>query len=227
VKRLLAILVAGLLLAACAGASEGNGSSTGRDDGAGSSDLPPGVRVDPPFDVGSLSLPDVSTDPPAELPFRAAPGRVLVVYFGYTNCPDICPTTLGELSAALDVLPAAERDRVSVAFVTADPERDTPDVLVKYLGHFFEGAHPLRTEEPARLEEVAKAFAVKIEKEIPDARGDYAVGHTSALFAVDPSGRAPVMWPTGMEPEELARGLRAMLRRSDRSAPATPDTTGR
>ncbi len=220
------LLLSALLLAACAGAAgDGDGTSTTSGRGGSSSDLPPGVRIEHPYEVGALSLPDVSTDPPEELPFRARPGGLLVVYFGYTNCPDICPTTLGELSAALDVLTPAERSRVQVAFVTGDPERDTAEVMVKYLGHFFEAAHPLRTDDEARMAEVTKAFDVVIEKEPPDAQGNYAVGHTSALFAVDPSGRVPVMWPTGMEPEDLARGLRAMLRRAERSASTGGDAT--
>lgn len=216
-KRALALVLglalAGLLVASCAGGAGDAGRPAA---GSGSSsDLPPGVRIEHPFEVGALSLPDVSTDPPSELRFKAPPEGLLVVYFGYTNCPDICPTTLGELSAALDLLTVGERSRVSVAFATGDPERDTAEVMVKYLGHFFDGAHALRTDDPARMAEVTRAFDVTIEKETPDARGDYAVGHTSALFAVDPSGRVPVMWPTGMEPEDLARGLRAMLRRAE------------
>ncbi len=220
------LVLAGLLLAACAGAAgDGDGSPTTSGRSGDSADLPPGVRLEHPLEVGSLSLPDVSTDPPTDLRFQAPPGGLLVVYFGYTNCPDICPTTLGELSSALDVLTPAERARVQVAFVTADPERDTPDVLVRYLGHFFDRAHPLRSLDAALMAKVTEAFAVKIEKEPPDAQGNYAVGHTSALFAVDPSGRVPVMWPTGMEPEELGRGLRAMLRGAGRSPSAAGSST--
>lgn len=209
----LGLALAGSLVASCAGGS-GDVGRPAADRGGSSSDLPPGVRIDRPYEVGTLGLPDVSTEPPSELRFKAPPGGLLVVYFGYTNCPDICPTTLGELGAALDLLTPAERSRVEVAFATGDPERDTPEVMVKYLGHFFDGAHALRTDDPDRMAEVTRAFDVTIEKEAPDARGDYAVGHTSALFAVDPEGRVPVMWPTGMEPEDLARGLRAMLRRA-------------
>ena len=77
----------------------------------------------------------------------------MLVYFGYTSCPDVCPTSLADLGAALDRLSPQERRRVQVGMVTVDPKRDTPKVLTTYLGHFFEGTttHAFRTTDPAEL----------------------------------------------------------------------------
>ncbi|MCC6340286.1 MAG: SCO family protein [Acidimicrobiia bacterium] len=194
--------------------SGGTDPRSGRDGSGSSTSRPlPNMVPDPPIVVGALGLPDVSAEPPADLGFHAEPGRLLVVYFGYTNCPDVCPTALADLSAATALLKPAERARVQVALVTVDPRRDTPDVLRRYVGHFFDGAHALRTDDEQLQEAVQAAFGVQVTRKPPDRNGDYAVDHTSALFPVDAGGRVQVMWLTGMEPSEIAEAIRALLRR--------------
>ena len=162
----------------------------------------------PTLEVGALSLPD-SSAANADFPFRAKPGDLLLAYFGYTNCPDICPATLADLRISLKRL-GAEATRVPVAMVTVDPRRDTAEVLSTYLRHFFKDSHALRTDDPAALQTVADAFGVQYEVQT-DAQGKVDVGHTSLVFAIDDKGRVVDAWPTGMDNKIVTDDLRLLL----------------
>ncbi|MBK5288620.1 MAG: SCO family protein [Acidimicrobiia bacterium] len=164
----------------------------------------------PTLEVGALSLPDSSAND-ADFPFRAQPGKLLLAYFGYTNCPDICPATLADLRISLKRL-GAEAGRVQVAMVTVDPARDTAEILDTYLGHFFKDPHALRTDDPAALQAVADAFGVQYEVQT-DAQGTVDVGHTSLVFAIDTKGRVVDAWPTGMDNKIVTDDLRLLLSR--------------
>jgi protein SCO1/2 len=108
-------------------------------------DAPAGIVRDPAPVVGEATLPDIS-DGGADFPFVAGPDQVLVVYFGYTSCPDVCPTTLADLRRALEEL-GRRADDVDVAMATIDPGRDTDEVLTGYLTSFVPEGHPLRTTD--------------------------------------------------------------------------------
>jgi len=196
-KRAVASLVLAGLLVACGG-----------DDGGELT----GLTRDPEPQVDTVALPDVSTGgEPFEL--RAPTDGLLVVYFGYTNCPDVCPTTLADLKAALEEL-GDEADRVEVAMVTVDPERDTP-VLAEYVQSFVPGAHALATDDPAALQSAAEPFGVSYQVTTgPD--GEIDVGHSSYLFAVDETGKLVITWPVGVDEnsasaEDLAADMRQLL----------------
>lgn len=160
-------------------------------------------------EVDVVALPDATQD---EAPFdlRAPDGGVLLVYFGYTFCPDMCPTTLSDVKTAIGELgPAA--DRVAVAFVTVDPGRDTGDQLTGYIDFFAEGrGHALRTTDPATLKTAADAFGVRYEV-TTNAEGEVEVGHTGNLYAVDDQGRLLVTWPFGTSAQALTDDLRYLL----------------
>lgn len=200
---------------AAAALAAGCGSSS-----TGTKSAPPaelkGVVRTPAPSVGTLSLPDVNHGG-TPLAMRAAPGGLLVVYFGYTNCPDICPGTLAGLRLARHKLGAADAERVQVAMATVDPERDTDAVLTEYLGHFFDDAHALRTTDPAQLEAVAGAFGVKYEI-AKDDQDQTEVGHTALSFAVDDQGRVVDAWPFGMDEKTIANDMRILLARSAASS---------
>jgi protein SCO1 len=166
-----------------------------------------GLTRDPAPQVDAVTLPDVSRDgAPFEL--RAEEGELLVVYFGYTNCPDICPTTMADLARALDDL-GDDAGRIDVAMVTVDPARDA-DVLAAYVDDFVAGGHALATTDGAALRSVADAFGVTYDvRTAPD--GDVEVGHSSYLFAVDASGTLVVTWPFGTSADDLAADLGALL----------------
>ncbi len=114
-------------------------------------------------------------------------GKAVVVFFGYTHCPDVCPTTLSELASAVKKLGPAG-DKVQVLFVTADPERDTPEVLKLYVSAFNPGFLGLRgtPEETAR---VAKEFKVILQKNPGGDPNNYTVDHSSGTYIYDTSGK--------------------------------------
>ena len=171
-----------------------------------------GVTRDPEPQVDTVALPDVS-DGGAPFDFRAPTDGLLVVYFGYTNCPDVCPTTMADLKVALDDL-GADAERVEVAMVTVDPDRDTP-VLAEYVQSFFPGAHAIATSDQAALQSVAGPFGVSYEVRTAPS-GEIEVGHSSNLFAVDDAGRLVLTWSVGggegtARADELAGDLRQLL----------------
>ena len=163
--------------------------------------------------VNAVDLPDVSNgDQPFE--FTAPPGEVLVVYFGFTFCPDVCPTTLSDLRQALQSL-GEDAQRVEVAFVTVDPGRDVGEDLTGYIGFFTEGrGHALRTEDPDLLAAAAEPFGVKYEVTTND-EGEIEVGHTASMFVVDDRGRLLLTWPFGTSPDVLTADLAWLLEAGD------------
>jgi protein SCO1/2 len=170
-----------------------------------------GVRSEP-LDVSAVSLPDASTNNVA-MPMRAQPGELLLVYFGYTSCPDICPTTMSDLGQAIRRLPATEAGRVDVAMVTLDPERDTGERLGQYLDHFFERSHALRTTSQDELQAAANAFGVRWEVEAHQPGEAYSISHTAITYAVDAEGKVLVEWPFGMDYELIRSDLSVLLAR--------------
>lgn len=145
---------------------------------------------------------------------RAPEGEFLLVYFGYTSCPDVCPTTMADISAALVDLPPDRADRVRVAMVTVDPERDTDEVLAGYLDHFFSRGVALRTEEAAELETAAAAFGVQWQIEEHEPGEAYDVAHTAVTYVVDDRGQVVVEWPFGFESEAMTSDLNMLLERN-------------
>ncbi len=114
-------------------------------------------------------------------------GKAVVVFFGFTRCPDVCPTTLVELKQVMAKL-GSDADRVQVLFVTLDPERDTQAVLAQYVPAFdarFLGLYG----DPATTQKTAKDFKVYYEKRKGSSPQDYTLDHTAASFAYDPAGR--------------------------------------
>ena len=136
-------------------------------------------------------------------------GRVTVLFFGFTHCADLCPTTLTTLSAVLDRL-GEESDDVRVAFVTVDPERDTPDVLRHYLEGFGPNFVGL-TGEPAAIRRMAKAFRVFFRRmPLPD--GDYTMDHSAAIYVLDRQARTRLMFTASSRVVDIAHDILALLR---------------
>ncbi len=167
------------------------------------------VRV-PNLEVGDTVLPDVSNGG-APMPMRAPDGELLLVYFGYTSCPDVCPTTMSDLRVAIEALPSEQAERVAVAMATVDPERDTDEMLARYLDSFFDRSHPLRTDDPEALAAVADAFTVQWQIEEHEPGEPYAVAHTATTFVVDDTGTVAVEWPFGFEPAAMTADLTTLL----------------
>ena len=173
-----------------------------------------GIVVDPPVQVGEVAIP--VADGSGDHPFVAPPGNLELVYFGYTFCPDVCPTTMSDVRKALAELPGEEAERVGVAMVTIDPARDTPEVLEGYVTNFVDDGLALRTDDDAALRATTDAFGADYEVTTDD-EGDVEVSHTAELYAVDDSGTVVMRWPFGTTYESLARDLRSLLAEAEQA----------
>jgi protein SCO1/2 len=196
---LLTALVA-VLVAACGGAS-------------GQTDTAPqysGIVRTPPPVLDRTKLPDVADGGTPTALRGADTDGILLVYFGFTRCPDVCPTTLADLRTALKPLPPELRNRITVAMVTIDPERDTPKMLTNYLRSFFPDGIPLRTTDTATLDQVVKDFAAAYTV-TKNADGKVDVVHSAFLYAIGPDGRLIVQWPFGTTSDVINHDLRIAL----------------
>ena len=166
-----------------------------------------GYRREPAPVVAEFSLPDLSN---GGEPFtlRADPGELLIVYFGYTNCPDFCPTTLSDVRLAAQLLDD-DADRIEVAMIAVDPDRDLP-ILADYVGGFFDDGHALGTDDPSALAQVAAPFGVQYDVTTTD-DGEIDVAHTTQLYAVDDSGELVMTWQFGVSKDDLAVDFEQLL----------------
>ncbi|MSQ49454.1 MAG: SCO family protein [Betaproteobacteria bacterium] len=137
-------------------------------------------------------------------------GKLVVLSFGFTHCPDICPTTLAELAAVLKKL-GPDAARVQVLFVTVDPERDTPEVLAKYVPAFDPGFLGL-SGDAAATQRVAKEFKIFYEKQPGVAPGAYSVDHSGQSFVLDAKGQLRLFTRHDRIAADLADDLRTLLR---------------
>ena len=135
-------------------------------------------------------------------------GRVVLVFFGYTQCPDICPTTLLTLQAVMRQL-GPEAQRLQVVFVTLDPARDTPDILAPYISFFDKNFRALRGDESS-TQAVAKEFRAYYSK-VPRADGSYTLDHTATSYVFDPQGRLRLLIRHGETAENITADLRLLL----------------
>jgi protein SCO1/2 len=136
-------------------------------------------------------------------------GDVVLVYFGYTFCPDVCPTTLSQVDHALDRL-GGDADRVRVMMITIDPARDDPASLGEYVRAFdprFLGA----TGAPAAIERVASTYGVFFARGEEYDDGSYAMDHTATLMGIDTDGHLRIVWPAELDVDALAADLDALL----------------
>ncbi|HZD28411.1 MAG TPA: SCO family protein [Xanthobacteraceae bacterium] len=135
-------------------------------------------------------------------------GRPFLVFFGFTHCPDVCPTTLFEVSEILRAL-GPDADRARALFITVDPERDTPAAMKDYLSSFDPHLSGL-TGDPAEIAAVAKAYRVYFKK-VPLDEGNYTMDHTAIVYLMDKTGRfvSPfnIKRPTDVEAADLRRYL--------------------
>lgn len=138
-------------------------------------------------------------------PFRLSSqrGKVVLIFFGFVNCPDVCPTTLLELKKVYQALTPEERRRVQVVMISVDPERDTPEVLDKYVT-FFDSSFIGLTGTPQQIAEVAKPYGVFYQKSEIKSAKQYNVDHTASTYLIDPKGALRLIYGNG-KPAETQR----------------------
>ena len=135
-------------------------------------------------------------------------GKAVVVFFGFTHCPDVCPTTLAEMAAVKKEL-GADSDKLQVLFVTVDPERDTQQVLADFVPAFdpsFVGLYG-SPEQTAKLQKDFKLFVQKV----PNKDGGYSVDHTAGSYVYDPQGRIRLFVRSGQGPQTVLNDIKLIL----------------
>ncbi len=137
-------------------------------------------------------------------------GKVVVMFFGYTQCPDVCPTTLSDLAAAMQKL-GADAGRVQVLFVTIDPQRDTPELLSHYVPAFNPTFLGLWGDDAATAA-AAREFKILYQKQPGPTPNSYSMDHSAGTFIFDPQGRLRLFVTHGQGPELFAHDIRELLR---------------
>ncbi|RJG03565.1 SCO family protein [Noviherbaspirillum sedimenti] len=136
-------------------------------------------------------------------------GKAVVVFFGFTHCPDVCPTTMAEMANVMQQL-GPQAEKVQVLFISVDPERDTPPLLAKYVPAFYPSFLGLVGDQAA-TEKVAKEFRVFYQKVPGKTSGSYSVDHTAGSYVFDPQGRIRLFIRHGQGAEPIVHDLKVLL----------------
>jgi len=137
-------------------------------------------------------------------------GRVRMLFFGFTSCPDVCPTALQKLNQATSSLAPELKEEVLTLFVSVDPKRDTPERLANYVDFFGDNIVGLTGTEP-QLRELAKRYRTTFGYDEPDPDGNYAVSHSSAIYVFDRDGSARLLIRPDLKAQEIRHDLVALI----------------
>jgi protein SCO1/2 len=154
-----------------------------------------------------FSLPDVDGKTRTMKDFA---GKVTVVFFGFTQCPDVCPTTMAEVSSVKKAL-GKDGDKLQAIFITIDPERDTAPVLKAYVANFDSSFVGLRPASAEALADAAKAFKIYYKKVDGKTAGSYTMDHTAASYVFDTKGRVRLFTRYGAGADKLTEDVRQLL----------------
>ena len=205
--RLVALLaVLALLAAACGGSETVDPGQVDTVQGR------VGYSRTPAPQVGDIAMVDYSVDPAGEAySIRAGNDGLLLVYFGYLSCPDVCPMTLADISVALEMMPPELAAKVEMAMISVDPERDEGVEIASYLDVFVERNHGLLAPDEASLAAAGERFSAVWEIEDHEPGEVYLVSHSAVTYVVDDTGTVVWELPFGSEPEALAVALEAVF----------------
>ena len=200
-------LVALLLLLALTACGGGSGAPAQVD--LGDDDGYAGALLELPYTIPPITLTDTRDEP---FTLAKDTADLDVVFFGYTNCPDVCQVVMGNIASAFVRLSDEDQKRVRVVFVTTDPARDTAAELTSYLDRF----NPAFTGVTGSLQDInalGKSMGIFIEKGKKLPSGGYEVDHTTSVTAVQ-QGKAPVVWTNGVSPKGMADDIEKLLETS-------------
>lgn len=155
---------------------------------------------------GEFTLTDQNGIPLSLADFR---GKVVLLSFGYTHCPDICPTTLFTMQRLTKQL-GSDVGKVQVLFITLDPERDTAERLASYMEYFNPAFIALRGSVD-EIGKVAKQYGTRFEKEPLEGKGEYSIAHTAIIYLIDPLGRIRAFFKVTAGPDEILPDVRRLL----------------
>ena len=137
-------------------------------------------------------------------------GKAVVMFFGYTHCPDVCPTTMAELNQVMQKL-GTDAQRVQVLFVTVDPQRDTPELMSQYVPAFNPAFVGLRPADDAALKAVTKSFRVVVNKVEGSTPNNYTIDHTAGIYVFDPNGQLRLFMRPDEPVDAMAKDLKTLL----------------
>ena len=165
------------------------------------------LRPEPAIAIGGpFALQDGRGRTVTDRDFR---GKVMLVYFGYTHCPDACPTALSDMANAVDMLPPAKRQDVAIVFITIDPARDTPAVVQDYVSAFQAPITALSGSADA-IAAAARAYRVYYQKH-EKADGGYDMDHSSIVYVMDQKGRFVANFTHASGPDKIVDKLRTLV----------------
>lgn len=171
----------------------------------GEAQVASGIEIGGPFELTSGSGETVTA-----ADFR---GQFMLVFFGYTFCPDVCPTELSNLAVTMDTLPAAVADSVVPVFITVDPERDTPETVGDYVDAFHPAMVGLTGSKQA-IDAVAKAYRVYYAKSGDTESDSYLMDHSSYVYLIGPDGDFVTMFQPNTDPEDMAEAIQRYAERA-------------
>ena len=166
-----------------------------------------GMVMQSPELAPDFTLTDHTGRPVSLRDFR---GKLVLLYFGYTFCPDVCPTTMAELAKAMNLL-GKKADRVQVIMISVDPARDTPEKLAEYVTHFHPSFLGL-TGTPDEIAQIAALYGIFYEKQEGTEATGYLVNHTATVTVIDRKGYVRLIFPFGTSAEAIADDLAYLLR---------------
>ncbi len=170
-------------------------------------------NADQPVIGGAFELVDQNGKPFTEKNLK---GKYSLIYFGYTYCPDVCPTELQTMTQALEMLgPLAKKIRP--VMISVDPERDKPEVLKEYLTNFYPGFVGL-TGTPEQIRKAGQAYRVFYRKTDEKSASDYLMDHSSIVYLMDPEGRYLKHFAYGTSPEKMAEGIRKAIEKYEKTS---------
>lgn len=167
-----------------------------------------GVLIQSPDEAADFTLMTSAGEPMSLSDFR---DKQVMLYFGYTFCPDVCPTTLNDLSRMMDVLGPKKAENVQVIMITVDPERDTVEQLATYLP-YFDPAFLGMTGSLEEIQDIASKYGIFFERQEGDTQAGYLVDHTAVVTLVDDKGYVRMIFPYGTTGEEMAADLSYIMR---------------
>jgi protein SCO1/2 len=205
------VAAAAVTLTACGSSSGSGGNNSDQPVASVSGGSSSGaVPLDPPFAKPAAKLTD-NHGRPFDL-VKDTEGKPTLVYFGYTHCPDVCPTTMADIGNAARSLPAAEQHQLRVIFVTTDPQRDTPQRLTQWLGAMDPDFIGL-TGDSATIQAAARSVGIDVEKPVKEKDGSISVTHGSEVLAFSPKDdKAHFLYTAGVSVSQFTTGVQQLVK---------------
>jgi len=205
-----AALALGLVgtVSACGSSASSNSASSGFVVDSAPSSLFDGDQLTRPFSKPDITLTDASGKQFNLV--QGTKGKLTLVYFGYTHCPDVCPTTMATLAATMRSLTPAQAAQIDVVFISSDPKRDTPAVLHTWLGQ-YDPAFIGLTGDFSTIQEAASSLGITIEPPATSADGSYTVTHGAEVIAFDAKGKGYLVYTSGTSVPQFQHDIPLLL----------------